>query len=320
MPTHVLSDQSQSRGDADARLSRREFLKNSAALAVAGPAILSGRQSAADETRLIEPAQGALKSRLLYVGTYSVQSGSPGAGGHGKGIYLVEMDRPTGALTARRVFANDSNPSWIALDPSETHLYCVDEVSQFRGKPTGAVRSYSIDRSTGFLTALNTVSSEGSGPAHLSVHPSGRYVLVANYAGGSLAVLPILASGELGSATDVHRDSGRVGPTRATDAPPGSFAIGGHHKPHAHMIHADPSGKRVLSTDLGLDQIFVWNFDLAKGKLVPNNPHSVSAPAGDGPRHFVFHPNARWLYCIMEEASAVVVFDYDDSTGRLTRK
>lgn len=320
MPIRMTSDDSQPHDKADTKTSRRDFMKRAAAFAVAGPAIVSGYPGKAEETRPAQPAQASGRPRLLYVGTYSQQSGASNGGGNGQGIYLFEMDRTTGALAERRVFPNPSNPSWIALNPSKTHLYCVEETSQYQGKTTGAVSSYSIDRSTGSLTRLNTVSSEGAGPAYLSVHPSGRYVLVANYAGGSLAVLPILANGALGAATDVHRDSGRVGSRHATDAPRGSFAISGHDAPHAHMIHADPTGKRVISTDLGLDEVLVWDFDPAKGKLAPNHPHSVRVPTGDGPRHFVFHPNTHWLYCIQEEASAVVVFDYDTSTGKLARK
>jgi 6-phosphogluconolactonase (cycloisomerase 2 family) len=182
------------------------------------------------------------------------------------------------------------------------------------------VSAFSIDRSNGHLTLLNTVSSQGAGPAHLSVHPSGKYVLVANYGGGNVAVLPLRSNGELGSATDVKQDVGTVGPTHATNAPPGSFAIGGHDGPHAHMIQADATGQFVLASDLGLDQIFIWKFDIQKGTLSANNPASASLPPGDGPRHFSFHPNDRWLYSLQEGASTMVFFDYDATRGRLTAK
>ena len=100
----------------------------------------------------------------------------------------------------------------------------------------------------------------------MSVHPSGRFLLVANYFGGSVAVLPILPDGRLGDATDVKKDAGKIGPTEATNAPPGSFAFSGHDRTHAHMIQADPSGRFVLHVDLGLDKIFVWKFDDAEGR------------------------------------------------------
>ncbi|MGH9448233.1 MAG: lactonase family protein, partial [Terriglobia bacterium] len=257
---------------------------------------------------------------LAYVGTYSAHEGAEGAPGRGEGIYLLEMNPATGALSRREVIANHSNPSWLAIDPSGTHLYAGDEIMTFEGANSGAVSAYSIDRSSGHLMLLNTVSSRGAGPAYLSVHPSGKYVLVANYGGGTVAVLPVLRNGELGAATDVKQDKGKVGPPHAHSAPPGSFAISGHDHPHAHMVMSDPTGRFVIWTDLGMDKILIWKFDLQKGTLSPNNPPSVSLPPGDGPRHFTFHPNGRWMYSIQEEGSTVTFFEYDESSGSLTAK
>ena len=141
---------------------------------------------------------------------------------------------------------------------------------------------------------------------------------MANYFGGSVAVLPILADGRLGEPTDIKQDLGEIGPVRATNAPPGSFAFSGHDRTHAHMIQSDPSGRFVLHADLGLDRIFVWKFDDRKGTLTPADPPSVSLPPGDGPRHFHFHPNGRWFYSIQEEGSTIVLFDYDPEAGRLS--
>jgi len=130
----------------------------------------------------------------------------------------------------------------------------------------------------------------------------------------------VLPNGELGAATDVIRNSGRIGSIRATSAPPGSFAISGHDKPHAHMIQADPAGKFVLASDLGLDQIFIWKFDVETGKLSQANPATVTLPSGDGPRHFAFHPSGKWFYSLQEEGSTLVTYDYDAEVGRLTAK
>jgi 6-phosphogluconolactonase (cycloisomerase 2 family) len=154
----------------------------------------------------------------------------------------------------------------------------------------------------------------------MSIHPAGKHALVANYGGGSIAVLPIQADGRLGAASDVKRHRGTLGPARAASAPPGSFAISGHDRPHAHMIESDASGRFVFAADLGLDQILIWRFDDAKGTLAPNDPPSVALPPGDGPRHFAFHPKGRWFYSLQEEASTVVAFDYDAASGRLTAK
>jgi 6-phosphogluconolactonase (cycloisomerase 2 family) len=251
---------------------------------------------------------------FAYVGSYSSPQGPEGSHGNGQGIYLFEMNPETGALAQREVFANGANPSWLAFDRTHTHLYSANETAD------GSVGAYSIDAASGRLALLNTASSRGAGPAHLSVHPSGKYVLVANYAGGTVSVLPILSRGELGPATDVKHDQGPVGPVRAASAPPGSFAISGHDAVHAHMIQSDPSGRFVFSADLALDRILIWKFDAARGTLSPNDPPWVALPPGDGPRHFVYHPNGRWFYSLQEEASTLAAFDYDAARGSLTAK
>jgi 6-phosphogluconolactonase (cycloisomerase 2 family) len=232
------------------------------------------------------------------------------------------MDPANGRLSKRDTFQNPNNPSWLAFDPARTCLYSANETetATYSGTPSGSVSGYRIDRSSGRLTLLNTESSGGAGPCYLSIHPSGKYALAANYAGGAVAVLPIRPNGEVGPPTDVKRDSGKTGSIHAASAPRGSFAISGHDRPHGHMIQSDPSGRFVLSTDLGLDEILVWDFEAEKGVLRPNNPPAVKLPSGDGPRHFAFHPNGRWLYCLLEEASTLAVFDYDGRTGTLTAK
>src|SRR5436305_5060606 len=118
---------------------------------------------------------------MAYVGTYSSPEGPEGSRGNGKGIYIFELNRANGHLSEREIIPNGLNPSCLALDPSQTHLYTANETSTFEGGASGSVSAYSIDRATGHLRSLNTVSSQGAGPAYLSVHPSGKYVLVANY-------------------------------------------------------------------------------------------------------------------------------------------
>ncbi len=293
------------------KTSRRTFLKSTTTLAVSRHALARVGEGSSSS------AGGSI---LAYVGTYSSPQGPEGSKGNGQGIYLFQMDPSSGALSPREVIPDGSNPSWLAFDPSGTHLYAGEEIFDFQGGSAGSVSAFAIDRSSGHLTLLNTVSSEGAGPAHLSVHPSGKYVLVANYAGGTVAVLPIQPDGRLGPATDVKHDEGPVGPAHASSAPVGSFAISGHDRPHAHMIQSDPSGRYVLASDLGLDRIFIWRFDPEKGKLDTHQPASVALPPGDGPRHFSFHPNGRWMYSLQEEGSTLVIYDYDAASGKLTAK
>jgi 6-phosphogluconolactonase (cycloisomerase 2 family) len=270
-----------------------------------------------------EDANGPL---MAYVGTFSsplkdvlpTQVDLPP--GNGRGIHLFEVDRVTGGLTPRGVFESGTSPSCLAVNAAGTRMYSANETDKVDEAKSGSVSSFAIDRKPGQLTLLNTVNSGGAGPTYLSIHPSGKFVLVANYFGGSVAVLPILPDGKLGPASDVKKDSGTVGPKKATNAPSGSFAISGHDVPHAHMIEADPSGRFVFSADLGLDQILSWKFDESRGALMPNDPPFVSLPPGDGPRHFAFHPNGRWFYSLQEEGPTIVLFDYDAVQGRLAQR
>jgi 6-phosphogluconolactonase (cycloisomerase 2 family) len=297
--------------------SRRSFLKTSVALA--------------GTTTLLEgslPAQSAKADRplLAYVGTFSsplrdvlpTQVDLPP--GNGRGIHLFHVDRTSGALTPAGIHEMGTSPSCLAVNASGTRLYSANETDRVGKHKEGTVSAFAIHRDDGKLELLNTVRSGGAGPTYVSIHPSERFLLVANYFGGSVAVLPIRDDGRLGDAADIKNDAGKVGPTKAAHAPPGSFAQSGHDRTHAHMIAADAAGRFVLHADLGLDKIFVWKFNDRKGTLTPNDPPAVALPPGDGPRHFHFHPNGRWFYSIQEEGSTLVLFDYDAESGRLTSR
>jgi 6-phosphogluconolactonase (cycloisomerase 2 family) len=206
------------------------------------------------------------------------------------------------------------------IHPSKKYLYAINEVMDYEGG-SGSVSAFAMDEASGELTLINTVSSEGAGPAHMSLDRTGKFALVANYAGGTIAVLPIEADGRLGAAVDVHRDADSLGKKLATDAPRGSFAISGHDKTHAHMIAPDPTNKFVLATDLAQDRIYVYRFDATTGKLTATEGSGfASLPSGNGPRHFAFHPNGHWLYLVEEEASEVAFFHFDRATGALEQK
>ncbi len=298
-------------------VSRRSFLKAAALLAGNGPLLVG----------LIKAQSAAVEAPLMaYVGTFSsplrdvlpTQVDLPP--GNGRGIHLYQVDRATGAMTPSGVFDLGTSPSCLAMNAAGTRLYSTNETDRVGEDKQGTVSAFAINRADGQLTLLNTVRSGGAGPTYVSLHPSGRFVLVANYQRGSVAVLPILPDGRLGAATDTKHDAGTIGPKKATNAPPGSFASSGHDRTHAHMIQADPSGRFVLHVDLGLDRIFVWKFDERSGVLAPNDPPVVSLPPGDGPRHIGFHPNGHWCYSLQEEASNIVLFDYDTAKGRLAAR
>jgi 6-phosphogluconolactonase len=238
--------------------------------------------------------------------------------GNGRGIHLFRIDRATGSMTPFGAVEIGTSPSCLALSGDGTRLYSANETDRVGDDKQGSITAFAVNRADGKLELLNTVRSGGAGPTYVSVHPGGHHLLVANYFGGSVAVLPITADGRLGDASDVKVAAGAIGPTKATHAPPGSFAVSGHDRTHAHMIQSDPSGRFVLHADLGLDRIFIWKFETERGLLTPNDPAFVSLPPGDGPRHFRFHPNGRWFYSIQEEGSTVVLFDFDSTSGGLT--
>jgi len=297
-------------------ISRRSFLKTSLVFAGGGSLFIP-------RSSLQAQSQATGGPLMAYVGTYSAplrnvrstQVDLPP--GNGRGIHIFEVDRTTGALTPRSGFDMGSSPSCLAINSAGTRLYSANETDKMGESDPGSVSAFAIDRADGRLKLLNTVHSGGAGPTHVSIHPSGKFVMVANYFGGSVAVFPILPDGQLGPASDIKKDAGTIGPKTATNAPKGSFAFSGHDQPHAHMIQADPSGRFVLHVDLGLDQILVWKFDDQKGVLSPNDPASISYPPGDGPRHFAFHPNGHWFYSLQEEGSNIVLCDYDPAQGRL---
>jgi len=298
-------------------ISRRSFIGNASVLAAGAP-LLAGQ--------LMAQAGAGGKLLMAYVGTFSspLQDMLPTQvdlpPGNGRGIHIFQVNRTNGALTSCGVYETGLSPSCLVLNAAGTHLYSTNETASVGDSKEGTVSAFAINRTDGQLKLLNTVSSGGAGPTYASVHPCGRFLLIANYFGGSVAVLPIQADGRLGDATDVKKDAGSLGPAKATHPPTGSFALSGHDHTHAHMIRADQSGRFVLHVDIGLDKIFVWKFNEQSGTLTANDPAAVSLPPGDGPRHFSFHPNGHWLYSLQEEASNIVLFDYDPTTGRLASR
>ena len=249
--------------------------------------------------------------RFAYVGTYTPNGG---------GIYLFRVDPVTAALTQLQVVDDIRNPTWLTVNADQTRLYAVSEIDNFQGTHSGAIVSYAIDKDTLQIRRLGAVSSGGTTPAHVSVHPSGKFVLAANYGGGSVAVFPIGSDGALAAATDVRPSVGPRHHARAISDAPGQFAVSDHDSPHLHMVAADPSGQFVIANDAGLDLTLVWRFDAAAGRLLPADVPVVAAPPGSAPRHFVFHPGGRVFYNLYEQNANIAVYDYDPARGGLRLK
>jgi 6-phosphogluconolactonase len=237
------------------------------------------------------------KELLLYVGTYTK--------GKSEGIYLYRLHPETGKFTLVNTVKGGENPSYLTLDPQRRFLYAVNEVTEFDGEKSGAVSAFAVDQKTGELTLLNQQPSLGGAPCYVAVDKTGKNVLVANYVGGNVAVLPVQENGYLLPASDSAQHQGSGGnPNRQKG-------------PHAHCIVLDPNNRYAFAADLGIDQLKGYRFDARQGKLTPNQPSSVATKPGAGPRHFTFHPNGRSAYLINELNSTVTAFAYDQRSGSL---
>ncbi len=238
------------------------------------------------------------KDTLVYIGTYT--------GAKSKGIYVSRLDLVSGTLSAPVLAAESANPSFLAVHPTRDLLYVVNEVGTFEGKPGGSVSAFTINRETGALSALNRQSSMGGGPAHLIVDHGGRNVLVANYGGGSVAVLPIGPDGALKPAAAFIQHAGSsVNPDR-------------QKQPYAHSVNVDTSDRFAYVADLGIDKVMIYRLDAAKGTLVANDPPFAATQPGSGPRHLALHPQDRFAYVINELQNSVTAFARDPERGGLT--
>jgi len=267
--------------------SRREFLLTSA-VGLLGVAGLTRRERSEKDTEL-----------LLYVGTYT-------EGGRTDGIYLVRMNTRTGALRQVGAVNAGANPSFLALHSNGRVLYAVNETEERAGKKAGGVSAFAIAAGSGALTRLNEQSSEGGEPCYVSVDRRGRAVLVANYVGGSVAVLPIRAGGALDAASQVDQHSGK-GPNAERQ-----------EGPHAHCIMPDPSNRFALAADLGNDRVIVYRIGADGRSLQHLEQNDAAMRPGSGPRHIAFHPKLPLVYVANELDSTVTTLRFDRERGTLT--
>jgi len=242
------------------------------------------------------PAPDTTKFRV-YIGTYTNTKSKS------EGIYLAELDTSTGRMTTPAVAVKTGNPSFLAIHPSRKFLYAANEVGQSGGKPTGAVSGFAVDPKTGGLSPLNSEPSGGADPCFVAVDATGSDVLVANYTGGSVSVLPIGEDGKLAPPTETIQHKGMV----ADGSKPAT--------PHAHSINLDSTNATAVVADLGLDKLMVYRFDPKTGTLRPNIPPFAALPPGSGPRHLAFHPDGRHAYVINETSCTITAFDYDSARG-----
>jgi 6-phosphogluconolactonase len=247
--------------------------------------------------RGISQARQTTRSLTLYIGTYT--------SGKSEGIYIYRMNAISGELKYSNTIKRVIDPSFLAIDPKRRFLYAVNELAEFGGKPGGALSAFSIDPKTGDLNLLNQQTSLGGAPCYVTLDATRRFVLVANYTGGNVSVLPVLRDGSLGTATDMVQHQGSGTNKERQEAP------------HAHCVVLDRSNRYAFVADLGLDKVMIYNFDAKAGKLIPAKQPWAQLKPGAGPRHFVFHPNGRYAYVINELDSTLTAFSYDEINGTL---
>ena len=277
-------------------LTRRQFLPllGATAVAAATPSVVRAAPGG------VPGRPSVASARFVYVGTYTAPGVPPG-GTHPSvavGIYVFKLDPSDGGLTPLQIVPA-SNPSFVALDPNQTHLYSVNE------DDPGRVSAYAINSANGGLTFLNSALANGQFTTHINVHPSGQYFYAANYGTGNFPVFRILANGSIGPRTDTFQSVGNgTGPNPARQ-----------EGPHAHQILTDVGGGHVFGVDLGADKVNALNLDLLTGLFSPNTVPFVPVASGSGPRHMAFHPDGKHAYVLDELASSITVFDYDPVRG-----
>lgn len=271
-------------------LGRRELLKG-AGLGMLG---LGLPQLAFDQ---VSSAPTSGDDLLVYIGTYT--------SGKSEGIYLYRMNLSSGELKHVATTKGVKDPSYLALAPRRRYLYAVNEVEEFAGKKSGALSAFAVDQRTGDLRLLNQQPSLGGAPCYVIVDETGKFVLVANYVGGNVAVFPIRSDGSLGEATDLKQDHGS------------SINADRQQSPHAHCIVLDEDNSFAYACDLGTDKIMIYRFDERSGKLMPNGMPWVQAKPGAGPRHLTFHPDGEYAYVINEMHATITTFAVDQKKGNL---
>ena len=268
--------------------SRRKFLRSAINIStgIIVGAALRGRPSFASTT----PAR-------LYIGTYTNTAAKS------EGIYRYSMNPDSGRLSRSAAFKS-VNPSFLTIDSSRRFLYAVNEIGDFLGQPSGGVSAFAIDK-LGDLRLLNEQATRGADPCYLSIDQKNRTLLVANYTGGNISVLPLRSDGTLSVVSEVKQHEGS-GPKEQQKGP------------HAHCIIFDRLQRHALAADLGIDKVMIYDFDRATGKLTAGKQPFAELQAGAGPRHLTFHPSGKFLYAICELDSALAAFKYDEADGTLT--
>jgi 6-phosphogluconolactonase len=222
-------------------------------------------------------------------------------------IYLCELDAVKGEFMKLDSFSGAKAGAYLDLSPDQKYLFAVNQEPGSREPEDASVTSFSIEPGTLALKPINSQSSQGVDPCHISCSNDGDYIFVANYGNGIATALPVGANGEIGPATSAVSGEG--------SGPDTSRQLG----PHAHQVMLDPGQHFLLVPDLGTDRVMIYSFDPASGSLTPNQtqPYFQLAP-GSGPRHLAFHPDGKSLYIVNELNATITACNYDGLKGTIT--
>ncbi|MGQ7946983.1 lactonase family protein [Flavobacterium sp. WC2509] len=227
----------------------------------------------------------------LIVGTYTNSCSS-------RGIYVYEFNTQKAQIRLKKSSDSISSPSYVSLSKDGKYMYAVNENGN-----ESTVSSFSFDPVSGKPSSINKVDSKGADPCYLINDDSN--VIVANYSGGNIAVFGKNADGSLTEAKQVVQHYGKgANPER-------------QEKAHVHMVYFSPDKKYVLSTDLGTDKIYVYNYNPTATTDVLTLKDSVSVTAGSGPRHLKFSKNGKFVYLLQELDGSITSFSYLD--GKLSK-
>lgn len=247
---------------------------------------------------LVAASSALAKDYFVYFGTYTK--------GKSKGIYRAELDAKTGRLSAPELAIEAKDPAFLAVHPNGRYVYAIDESSSPEKTPGKGLMAYAVEARTGKLTLLNEQSAGGPGPCHLVVDATGKSVVVANYSGGSVAVVALQPDGRLGAPGSVIKHTGS------------SVNAARQKAPHAHVVTIAPDNRFVLCADLGIDKVLTYKLDAAKATLTANEPASATLPPGSGPRHVAFRPDGKFVYVINELLCTMTAFRWDAARGAMT--
>ena len=228
---------------------------------------------------------------VAYIGTYT---------GHGSdGIRIIELDEATGRISHITDSAPVPNPTFLALHPNGELLFAALEIDNYAGGTEGALASFAVRDAGRRLELLNVVGSGGSGPCHVAVDPSGRYLAAANYVSGTISVTAIRTDGSLGEKSEVIEHRGNsIHPSR-------------QESPHAHSVNFTPDHQHLIAANLGTDHLHVYAFDPDHGTL--RQTQLIGTRPGSGPRHLAFHPNGRVCYVVKELTSEISIYEFRPS-------